>query len=67
MPNIDWLLQCVEDKMDVYQDFTDNPRKFMILCNNKALKNIKIYEYLPGIRMLKNMDAFDLTYGPICI
>ena len=26
MPNFIWLLQCVEDKMDVSQDFTDNPR-----------------------------------------
>ena len=26
MPNFDWLLQSVEDKMDVSQDFTDSPR-----------------------------------------
>ena len=26
MPNFDWLLQCVKDKMDVSQDFTDSPR-----------------------------------------
>ena len=26
MLNIDSLLQCYEDKMDVSQDFTDNPR-----------------------------------------
>ena len=24
MPNFDWLLQCVEDKMDVSEDFTDS-------------------------------------------
>ena len=27
MPNFIWLLQSVEDKMDVSQDFTDSPRK----------------------------------------
>ena len=34
MPNFDWLLQCVEDKMDVSQDFTDSPRT----CIYKILK-----------------------------
>ena len=24
MPNFDWFLQCVKDKMDVSQDFTDS-------------------------------------------
>ena len=27
MSNFVWLLQSVEDKMDVSQDFTDSPRK----------------------------------------
>ena len=26
MPNFNWFVHCVEDKMDVSQDFTDSPR-----------------------------------------
>ena len=37
MPNFNWFVQCVENKMDVSQDFTDSPRKSKV---QKCLKNI---------------------------
>ena len=31
MPKFDWLLQSVEDKMDVSQGFTDSPRTLVLM------------------------------------
>ena len=43
MPNFIWLLQCVEDKMDVSQDFTDNSRIHVFLFSPVNLSDDKVF------------------------
>ena len=50
MPNFNWFVQCVEDKMDVSQDFTDSPRmvrtkamSFHIILLKKSFASLNFY------------------------
>ena len=51
MPNYDWLLQCVQENMDVSQDFTESPRtwesrsELFTLLTVRAFKNC-LFVYL---------------------
>ena len=53
MPNFDWLLQCVKDKMDVPQDFTDSPRSWFVTC-----------QYFCAVRVFYSHLQWDRTKLP---